>query len=383
LLTIFFLFEMFVSWLSGFSQNVIKGDNNEGREELIFARQVASIPDEISESSGIAVATPNHIWSHNDAGNTNELFCFDTTGTLLRQLLISNVNNIDWEDLTQDDQQRMYINDAGNNGNDRRNLKIYRIPNPENISGNIVQAEIIKFDLEDQVQFPPPESNWNYDIEAIIWKSDSLYLFTKNRCNPQTGICKLYKVPAQPGNHIAQLMDAVFLGTSDKEARVTSADINLSTGELLLLTETKIVSFTDYPDNRFFDGNMTSYYFSNTVGQVEGVGFVGNGNLYLTEEGNENDNGFLYTVKWKNTSAVTEKMTDKISLFPNPFTSEITADLPFDGSVTMDIIDIEGNVVLQNIIYEKQLCLNHLNPGIYIIKITTEHKTFIRRIVKL
>lgn len=383
LVTVFFVFAIFFSGFSGFSQSVIKGDPNKNSEELIFARKVTVIPYEISESSGIAVGTSNHIWSHNDAGNTNELFCFDTTGTLLRQLLISNVNNIDWEDLTQDDQHRIYINDAGNNENDRRNLKIYRIPNPENIPGNVVQAEIIKFDLEDQVQFPPPESNLNYDIEAIIWKSDSLYLFTKNRSNPQTGICKLYGLPAEPGNHIAKLKDAIILGTADKDARVTSADINLSTGELLLLTETKIVSFTGYPDNRFFDGSMISYYFSNNVGQVEGVGFNGNERLFLTEESVEGSSGYLYDVKWKNTSAVLEQDLQKISLFPNPFTDKISIEMPYALNLKMGVFDVNGNMVFQSRNVETQVNLGFLAPGIYFLRFTTGNQNFTRRIVKL
>lgn len=370
--------------LNGFSQDKISSSFQlKSTSELISARKITTIPDAISESSAIAVITPNRIWSVNDAGNTNEIFCFDTTGNLIKEMLISNAINIDWEDLTLDDEKRMYIGDAGNNDNDRRDLKIYRIPNPETVPGNVVQAEAINFTLEDQVQFPPPAGNRNYDIEAIIWKNDSLFLFTKNRCNPQTGICKLYSLPASPGTHTAKLKDAIFLGTTDKEARVTSADINLSTGELLLLTETKIVSFTDYPANRFFDSDMISYYFSNTVGQIEGVSFAENGRLYLTEEGTNNNGGYLYTVKWKNTNAISEQDFEKISLFPNPFTDEITIAVPFDKNQIIDIFDGNGNMVFQSRNIETQVNLGFLAPGIYFLRFTAGNQNFVRRIVKL
>jgi len=383
LITSFLISGFLLTTFNGFSQEKKTASLFKNQTELIEARRLTQIPDAVSESSAIAVTTQNHIWSLNDAGNTNEIFCFDTTGNLLKEILITNATNIDWEDLTMDDQKRMYINDAGNNENDRKDLKIYRIPNPETIQGNVVQAEVIDFSLEDQVQFPPPGSNRNYDIEAIIWKNDSLYLFTKNRSEPQTGICKCYSLPAQPGNFTAKLVDAIFLGTTNKEARVTSADIDLNTGELLLLTETKIVSFTDYPANQFFDGDMTSYYFSNSVGQVEGVSFVENGNLYLTEEGPGKNGGYLYAVKWKNSSAVAETGFEKISLFPNPFKDKIIISLPPGLCVSLEVFDINGTIVFQNQDFDNHLNLEFLMPGIYFLQFVAGNQNCVRRVVKL
>ncbi len=368
---------------SGMAQSDFNPGNPGNAKNLITARRVTHIPDQISESSAAALTSPNHVWSLNDAGNTNEIFCFDTTGFLLKEVMISNASNIDWEDLAIDNQHRMYINDAGNNMNNRHDLKILRIPDPENLSGNVVQAEVINFTLEDQVQFPPPNSNFNYDIEAIIWKSDSLFLFTKNRCMPQTGICKLYSLPAQPGTYTAKLRDAIFLGTTDKEARVTSADINLSTGELLLLTETKIVSFTDYPGNRFFSGDMVSYYFSNTVGQIEGIAFADNEKLYITEEGNDKSGGYLYEVKWKSTNAVAETLTETFTLSPNPFFDKIIIGHPFMKNFTTEVFDVAGKLVYQNHDGEKLIELQFLKPGVYVVKITSGQQHFVQRMVKL
>ena len=93
------------------------------------------MPSVLTESSGIAIEGTNRIWSHEDSGNSNEIYCFDTTGTLLRTLTISNVHNIDWEDMAVDNEETWYLNDAGNNNNDRQNLAIYKIPSPETISG--------------------------------------------------------------------------------------------------------------------------------------------------------------------------------------------------------------------------------------------------------
>ncbi|MBE0638897.1 MAG: T9SS type A sorting domain-containing protein [Bacteroidales bacterium] len=350
---------------------------------IIIARPVIQIPVAVYESSGIAVAGPNRIWSHNDAGNTNELFCFDTTGNLVRALLILNATNIDWEDLARDDQGRIYINDAGNNENNRTDLKIHRIPDPATIVGSVVEAETINFIFEDQYNFPPPEPNRNFDIEAMLWKSDSLYLFTKNRSIPQNGMCKMYRLPANPGNYTAMLMGSVFLGFTDSEARVTSADLNLETGEVILLTSTKIVSFVNYPYNHFFEGDKTEHFFSEPIVQIEGVDFVDNERLFLIEEGSKRGGGYLYEVLWQPASSVTEIPPGGIHLFPNPFTNNLNIAKTFDGEIRFDLWDVSGNIIMQNIPAERELTLHQLSPGIYFVRLIFNNESQMRRIVKL
>ncbi len=234
---------------------------------VIEVKTIAVLPDQLDESSGLAITALNRLWSHNDAGNTNELYCFDTTGNLLRQLTIYNALNVDWEDMAMDTEKNIYISDAGNNSNDRQDLRIYRIPNPDLVEGDFVEAAIIDFHFEDQVAFPPPPNNHNFDIEGIVWIDGQLYLFTKNRSNPLSGYCKMYRLPASPGEHTAILVDSVYLGNTNDEARVTSAAYNASTGELALLTNKKVVVFTNYVSDRFFDGQMTTFNFSTPQGK--------------------------------------------------------------------------------------------------------------------
>jgi hypothetical protein len=368
--------------INGFSQDFAIPSINTIYDGTIVARPITQIPHLIKESSGISVSGPNRIWSHNDAGNPNELYCFDTTGNLLRVLEILDATNVDWEDLTEDNQKRVYINDAGNNNNDRQNLRIYRIPDPQTVTGNVVEAEAIKFVLEDQFQFPPPANNMNYDIEAMFWKDDSLNLFTKNRSEPQSGICKLYRLPALPGTYTAKLIGAIQLGNSFKDAQVTSADVNLATGEVLLLTEKKIVSFTNYPGNRFFDGDITMNYFAEETGQVEGVAFVDNNRLFLTAEGNNNSGGYLYEVLWENSSAVNESGLDKVRIFPNPFINNLTIEMPYEGDLMVEIMDIQGNLVYKNPDADRLIDLHHLRPGVYILRLYYDNEILIRRIIK-
>jgi hypothetical protein len=259
-------------------------------------RPMVRLPATLIESSGLLAFSDNKLWTHNDSGNTNELFCIDTTAQIIRTLLISNVQNHDWEDLAIDTQGRVYICDTGNNNNNRTNLAIFRIPSPESIAGNTVTAEIINYSFEDQTSFPPPQTQRHYDVEAVVWKSDSLFMFTKNRCTPFTGITRLYAIPAQPGTHVARLMGSYHVEGDQFQARITAADLNFETGELVLLTMSRILSFTNYPGNRFFEGTVIDYKFPIQLGQAEAIAFYASRKLYITEEGLFGQGGFLYEV---------------------------------------------------------------------------------------
>lgn len=260
----------------------------------IAPKIIGIIPFEVSESSGMVMTAPGKIWSHNDSGGKNELYCIDFNGHVLKTLTISNATNVDWEELCTDQQNNIYIGDFGNNNNVRKDLRIYRIPDPETIPGMDVEAETIFFSYEDQAAFPPPVSERHFDVEAMVWKNDSLFLFTKDRSSSLAGITKLYKLPASPGTHIARLAGSLSMGNTTTAARVTSADIHTASGDLALLTQEKLVVFRNYPGNQFFKGEKTDYPFVPMPGQVEAIFFSGRNKLFMTEEIASVENGKLY-----------------------------------------------------------------------------------------
>ena len=341
-------------------------DNYSGTENLISLRPMHRLPSVLIESSGIELSGNNRIWSHEDSGNTNELHCFDTIGNLLRTLIISNVPNTDWEDITADNDETWFIGDFGNNNNQRTDLAIYIIPDPETITQNTVTAGIINFSLSDQTAFPPPSSDRNYDIEAMAWYADSLYLFTKDRSNPFTGIVKMYVLPDQPGNYSARLAGSFFAGSIAGSGRVTAADINLHTGELMLLTNEKLISFKDYPGNRFFEGTKTEYSFRNLPGQNEGLAFVSGNKLYITEEGSGNTPGYLYEIILPQPQYIDEKpCLNTMSAYPNP-ASHILRLLPVpDGQVY--IFSLQGKLVKYITPLNHEIDITGLLRGTYLL----------------
>ncbi len=265
-------------------------------DSMVDIIPLTRLPSILKESSGLVGAEPNVLWSHNDSGNENKLYCFNTSGALLRTITISNATNTDWEDLAVDNQNRIYICDTGNNNNSRRDLVIYRIPNPSTFSASTVTAEKIFYSYEDQTLFPPPSSNRNFDVEAVIWHNDSLFLFTKDRSSPLTGYTKMYKLPASPGNQIAKLAGSVYLGSTNSSARVTAADYHPASGRLVLLVQERLVMFTNFKGSNFLDGTVTNFTFKSMPGQAEAIFFEDQNTLLMTEEGSGGSSGLIYRI---------------------------------------------------------------------------------------
>lgn len=364
-------------------ETITKGSsNNTYSVNPINLSIIGQLPSVIYESSGIAITSSDMFWTHNDDDISNRLFSCDYSGQLLRTITISNVTRTDWEDLAIDDQKRIYIDDAGNNDNNRTNLAIYRIPNPDTITSDEVEAEIINFSFEDQSSFPPPPQFANFDIEAMIWFEDSLYLFTKDRSSPFSGYTKLYQLSAEPGTHVAKLIDSFYLGFTFASAMVTSADINFEDGTLALLTKERLFLFKNYPEKRFFDGEVTVCPFNPVPGQVEAIAFNSSSSLIMTEEGTFENPGKIYNISLNSTDVHDlEIRLDDYSLeqnYPNPFNPNTTISFSIikEGLVTLKIYSILGQEVatLMNEIknpgkYELKFDGKNLTSGVYLYRL--------------
>src|SRR5690349_6872067 len=125
-------------------------------------QKIAKLPSVINESSGLALADNNLIWTMNDGGGGNILFLLNEKGEMQKTLQLNNSENHDWEDLTTDS-INLYIGDFGNNSNRRKNLVIYKIPRLSSKDSIVLLPREISFNYQDQKQFPPKPSNCNYD----------------------------------------------------------------------------------------------------------------------------------------------------------------------------------------------------------------------------
>ena len=78
----------------------------------------------------------------------------------------------------------------------------------------------------------------------------------------------------------------------------------------------------------------------------------------------------------------TQDLTSSYSFYPNPVISDlfINADIP----IHVEILDINGHSLLRSAISQSvQLKLDGFPPGMYVAKISDEHKSVFRKIIKL
>ena len=249
----------------------------------------------LKECSGIENITgSDNFWLINDAGNTNELFEVNDAGKILNVVEVENAKNKDWEDLASDGKDRIFIGDFGNNENDRKKLKIYTIAVSE-ISNNSVQASKVSFHFEDQDAFPPKKKKRNFDVEAFVYMKGYFYLFTKDRSTPFKGITKLYKLKASTGKHTAKLLGQYTIGKDLKTSQVTGAAISNDYKKLVLLTHDKVLEFSGYNGDDFFNGSLRIINL-NHFSQKESICFKGN-DVYITDENSKYADGNLYQLK--------------------------------------------------------------------------------------
>jgi len=250
----------------------------------------------LAEISGLAVfSNDSLIYTATDHGNPNSIYGLNPSGNIIREITISNAPNEDWEDLTKDSNGTLYISDTGNNENDREDQFIYIIPNFANLAQQreSLKAQKITFTLSDQENYPPSLKNLYFDLEALIYKDDNLYMFTRNRSRNFDGITKVYKLPALPGTFEAELIDEYYVCDDLNTCAITGADISADGSKIALLTTNKVLILSDFDGERFFSGNIKTYDLGYNS-QKEGVSFKNDSTLYLVDERRAQTGGNFY-----------------------------------------------------------------------------------------
>ncbi len=253
---------------------------------------IADLPQVLNEVSGTeTIEQSDLIWTLNDGGNKPRLYGLDRQGNIIKELKIKAKNH-DWEDLASDKQGNLYIGDFGNNTNKRKNLAILKVSVDSLKNTKHTNIERIAFQYSNQNKFPPKKKKLHFDCEAFFHYNDSLYLFTKNRVKGDFGKTFLYKIPAEKGNHIAQLVSS-FTTCPESNCWITSADISDDGKKVALLTPKSIWIFTDFKNNGFLNGVATEIPL-NYASQKEGICFKNANTLYVTDEKAHGSGGNLY-----------------------------------------------------------------------------------------
>ncbi|MEM8999585.1 MAG: T9SS type A sorting domain-containing protein [Bacteroidota bacterium] len=241
-------------------------------------QELALLPTEIRESSGL-IHYNGKLITHNDSGNTPQLFVIDTISLeLQRTVTISNAVNIDWEAITQDE-DFIYIGDFGNNLGSRQDLRILKVSKLDFLASDTVDAAVIEFTYEDQTDFSPSDTS-DWDAEAFFFFQGHLIILTKQRQHNGT---VAYRVPNIPGTYSAERLDSYQVN-----GLVTDATYASENNTLYLIGYSQfLVPFfavvEAVANDTIFGGHKTKSLLNMGFAQIEGVTAVG-GSFYLSSE---------------------------------------------------------------------------------------------------
>ena len=255
---------------------------------------VTDLPKKLHEVSGMEYnPESDDFWMLNDGGNPDEIYRISKKGEITQTLKIDKKNH-DWEDFTKDDKGNLYIADFGNNFNRRKNLRILIVEKKE-FDEKKAEVDKIEFSYPDQKSFPPEKDNRVFDAEGLLYFNDYLYIFTKSRIKNNFGKTSLYRIPAKKGEYVAEFI-STYESCSNNYCWITSAAMSPNKNKVALLSQSRILIFTDFKNDDFLSGNVKTIRLE-TNSQIESICFKDNNTVYISDERTKGEGGNLYELK--------------------------------------------------------------------------------------
>ena len=315
----------------------------------------------ISEVSGI-IWIEGRLIGHNDSGDDANLYEINpVSGEVIRTVMVENATNIDWEDITYDEDY-IYIADFGNNDGNRTNLMIYKISKSDFLSMPTVIADTIKFNYAEQIDFSPGPYSTNFDAESIISLDDSLYIFTKNWGDFKSNI---YALSKSPGDYTISRKDSL-----DPNCMITGATYSAVANEIYLcgydVRDPYIYYITGFSGDHFSEATTKRRFEASVLGsiQIEGIEYIDE-YFYLAAEARGGSKAALYMGIINFLDIDKSDDQEVLRLFPNPTTGSI--HIPYPTDTKCIIYDLTGGIVLST--SSKDINLSNLQKGLYIAEI--------------
>jgi hypothetical protein len=253
------------------------------------------LPKIINETSGLEFYNNNFI-THNDSGGEPSLYVFNEMGEVIETIGLNKnpdfeIENNDWEDITNDNEY-LFVADTGNNFGNRDNLNIIRVSK----GTDFMVDGIIKISYSDQESFFPRPKH-KYDAEAIIVIEDKIALFSKDRGNLNTDLYLVDK--NQNGSQI--LTSEV---SYDVDTLITGGDFDEDRNLLALVSYNSngnqyLLLFENFELNNLENNTYKKFKIPLEQAQIEAVKIIDEKTFWVTSEDEGIGNPFMYKIEVK------------------------------------------------------------------------------------
>lgn len=344
--------------------------------------QVVGALDPLLDNTSSLFYWEGDLWTCNDHGEVVFHALDTTTGAILRSVA-TGVMPSDMEEVAQDDAY-FYLGDFGNNHELlRTDLRVLRFLKSDLLAGRI-RPDTIAFEYEGydpSVVKGKGLPTTDFDCEAMVAGTDSLYLFSKQWGSYQT-VC--YTLPKQPGTYTAYGRD-----TLDVQGMVTGACL-MPGARMLALCGYNIICqpfvwlLYGYEGNRFFGGGQLRIDLDNGIGlQVESIATADGRRFFLTNE-HFSRMGFdrpAQLLSLDLTDIITQlsvsdtggvglpvlEEPEQWGLQPNPTTGVVEIDR--EGVELVEVMDAAGRLMMSSQ-RVRQVDISGLPGGAYVVCVT-------------
>jgi hypothetical protein len=235
----------------------------------------------VPEASGLVVsrATSGRLWAHNDSGQP-EIFALDAKGTVSGRVSLAGAALEDWEAMASapcGNGACLYVGDIGDNDANRKEIIIYRLPEPTKATGSAQVDGVFRASYPDG----------SHDAEALLAAPDgTLYIVTKG----ETGHVALYRFPRELRAGTTMRLERVgaplLKGQATQAARITDGAISPDGAWVVLRTRAALTFYraADFLKGDFREARRLDLRELGEP-QGEGVAFGPWNSVYVAGEG--------------------------------------------------------------------------------------------------
>ena len=339
----------------------------------------------VLETSGL-IDWNNFLYTHNDNTDTTIYKLNKISGVIVQSLPLNTVQNIDWEEISQDESY-IYIGDFGNNATgNRTNLKIYKVR--KSTIETVPEIETINFNYSNQTDFTTQTANQtDFDCEAFVVTANEILLFTKQWVSGNTTI---YSLPKTSGTHTAN-----YLTTINIAGLITGATLKEDSRLISLcgydtVLQPFIYLIYDYIGTNFTIANKRKIAVPLPYHQIEAIATNNGLDYNLTNESLVQPPIFNipqklhqlslapYLSNYLNSLSLNsiQLPNENAILYPNPSENEINFS-KFDlTNNEYQITDFNGKIIRIGKIYNNKISTADLEKGIYLLKILNSKQAY-------